>query len=115
MADLYRRMIAGTIGNVATKHLEPGTPGESAAAERELARMNAELWPPGDDGSGFHLVSAVALDSAWPGWLKRKILRDPQHKRDDARLAILCAALERLVRLGRCRDGVQAAAPINFA
>jgi hypothetical protein len=105
VADLYRRMIAGTISDIATKHLEPGAPGENAAAERELTAMNHELWPPGDDGSGYHMVRAVVLDSAWPSWLKRRILREPQRPRDDARLAILCAALERLVAMSRPRNG----------
>jgi hypothetical protein len=107
VADLYRRMVAGAIGDIATKHLEPGSPGENAAAERELAEMNDELWPPGDDGRGFHLVRAVALDSAWPAWLKRKILREPQRPLDEARLALLCAALERLVELGRATKSSQ--------
>jgi hypothetical protein len=101
VADLYRRMIAGAIGDIATRHLEPGSPGENAAAERELKQMNLKLWPPGDDGSGYHMVQAVVLDSAWPAWLKRRVLREPRRPRDDARLALLRAALERLVAMTR--------------
>lgn len=115
VADLYRRMIAGTIGDIATRHLEPGNPGESEAAERELARMNAELWPPGDPGIGFHVVRRVVLDSSWPSWLKRKILREPERPRDDARLAILREALGRLVSLRRPRPDVEPVAVQEIA
>jgi hypothetical protein len=115
VADLYRRMIAGTIGDIATRHLESGSPGESEAAERELLRMNAELRPPGDSGVGFHMVRAVVLDSAWPSWLKRKILREPERPRDDARLAILREALGRLVSLRRPRPLVEPVAVQEIA
>jgi hypothetical protein len=109
VADLYRRMIAGTIGDIATRHLEPGNPGESEASERELARMNAELWPPGDPGLGFNMVRAVVLDSAWPSWLKRVLFRLPQRPRDDARLGIFTQALGRLVAMKRPRSSAWSA------
>jgi hypothetical protein len=90
VADLYRRMGAGTIADIGT--ITPtgnGGIGSADVARATLAAMNAEL------GDRFDLVRAVVIEGAWPAWLRRIVLRMTE-PRDAGRLGKLVEALGRL-------------------
>jgi hypothetical protein len=96
VADLYRRMGAGTIADIGTSTpTGNGGIGSADVARAVLDAMNAELWPRGDSGAGFYLVRAVVVEGAWPAWLRRIVVRTIE-PRDAARLDQLVDALGRL-------------------
>ena len=104
VADLYRRMVAGTVGDIGT--VLPGgggIVGSAEAARSELALLDARLWLPGEDGARYFAVRALVVDGAWPPWLKRRVLREPQRTRDQRRLEVLQDALERLAEPRRAQ------------
>ena len=62
VADLYRRMVAGTVGDIGT--VLPGgggIVGSAEAARCELALLNARLWLPGEDGARYFAVRALVV------------------------------------------------------
>lgn len=103
VADLYRRMIAGNAADIIVRnasHASGEVLSSADVAKTTLIRINAALWPPGDDGRAFYAVQAIAIDQLWPAWLQRVVLR-ATGPRDQAALAILVEGVGRLVEARR--------------
>jgi hypothetical protein len=103
VGPLWERFISGTVSDIGISYVSAGNGNQIESARGELHRMNQELAPPGDvdHGQGLFMVRALAVDNSWLPWVKRRILRLPPRPRDDARLAVLNRALERLVAMTR--------------
>jgi hypothetical protein len=104
VADLWRRMIAGTVdGDVpgfrTLRTPDDAPPGSIEAARRRLDRMNAELQRRGEDETIRRTVISITVDARWTGWCKRLLCRIPELPGDWRSLGALREGLARLAAL----------------
>jgi hypothetical protein len=107
VAQLYRRMVAGIVGEDVGTIPIPDSPvpngHDRSAADRArewLREMRAEL---ARDPAILQVVTSIVIDGRWEGWCKRLLTRLAEQPGDWRCLGDLREGLRRLAELGTSR------------